>query len=150
MKLAEALINRKNLEIDLNKLNRGFIAEVVTDKSYEDIGNLNKAFEKYIKLYEEHEEIINTINKVNADSYDGVTNIELLTKRKILINKFNSMSEIYKATRVPLRQASYMDTVIEKKLNIDKSIIKKELDKTSKELRELEVKIQSRNWTIEL
>lgn len=150
MKLAEALMERKNLENDINGLNERISEEAITQKDYEVLDDLNLEFEKHIEQYDKYEEIVNKINEANSRVYDGVTNLELLNKRKVLSKKYRDVKEIYLASKKPLKQEIYGDKIIEKKLNIDKMILKKELNKICKEARELEVKIQSRNWTIEI
>lgn len=150
MKLAEALMERENLENDINALNEKLVEEAIIDKDYEVLEDLNIEFKNHIEQYDKYEEIVNKINEANARVYEGVTNLELLNKRNVLTKKYNNIRQIYLASKKPLKQETYGDKIIEKKLNIDRMMIKKELNKICKEARELEVKIQSRNWTMEI
>ena len=79
---------------------------------------------------------------------DGRTVTELVAQRDMFTTKINVLRSVFdKATET---QDRYSRTEIKLVTNVDVKQLGKQIDKLAKELRELDYKIQSANFTTEL
>lgn len=149
MKLAEALSLRADLQKRIAQLgvrlnNNAKVQE--GDRPAEDPTLLLRELEQDIA---ELESLIGRINHTNSQTlHEGSSLTQLIAKRdalslhsSILRSFLNSASE--RVDRYSSKEIRIMSTV-------DVAQLQKQVDSLSRELRELDVKIQSINWTVDL
>ena len=150
MRLAEALIERKNIKDSIDNLRKRLesVAKVQEgDTPAEDPKELLEAIEAKLK---ELESIIVKINKTNlsASLQDGKTLMEAIARRDILALK-RSILESLAREATPSRDR-FTRTEIKFVPTVSVGDIRKEADRTAKEYRELDAQIQAKNWEVEL
>lgn len=149
MKLAEALSLRADLQKRLAQLRYRLVnnAKVqegeVPSESPED---LLKELEESVVLLEK---LISSINRTNCGtSAEGVTLTDMIAKRDALALKNSILQDFAKSASEKFER--YASTEIKIKSTIKVSEMQKQIDRISKELRELDFRIQELNWTTEL
>lgn len=150
MKLAEALIKRGNSQRRI---------EILRDKllRYSKVQEGDKPAESPDDIYKELNESFNEltgfiqkINKTNTEVlFDAKRTIaDALTYRDVLIQKYNLTTKlITSATDIGDR---YSKKEIKILSTINVQVYQKEADKLAKEYRELDLKIQEKNWNVDL
>lgn len=149
MKLAEALSIRADLQRKLSQLDNRLLnnskvqeGETPSENPIELLAELDDCTSK-LELY------IQAINYTNSVTIiDGLSIADLIAKKDtlnkkatILRNFLNSASEVINR---------YSNKEIKIHSTVDVAKLQKTLDTLSKDLRELNVKIQSANWTTDL
>ena len=149
MKLAEALSERADIKKRIEQLeNRLILNAKVQDgeKPSEDPKELITELDYLIKRFEELVTKINLRNATVVDSSETLTS--LLARKDALTLKINVMRDfLSEASSITSRG---MRSEIKILPTIDVASYQKKIDKLSKELRELDVRIQTINWTIDL
>ena len=150
MKLAEALILRADLQKRIEQLKYRLRNNVVVqegEKPSEDPEILLKEFEE---CQLELTNIIKRINKTNNKTMfnEKWTLADALVERDGLWGKRILLSHM--AEEGSIKQDRYSRTEIKYISTIDVGKLQKEVDKLSKEYRELDTKIQGLNWTVDL
>lgn len=150
MKLAEALLLRADLDKSINDLkdritNNSIVQEGTTPS--EDPSKLLD--ELYLKL-DEHEKLVFDINATNlkVKTAKGRTLTEAIAKREKFIKLHGILSSV--SSNATSRVDRYSRTEILNVVTIDVLTIQKKLDLLAKQRREIEVEIQTANWTNEL
>lgn len=149
MKLAEALILRKDLQTRVARIRDRLFANVLVqegDKPSEDPAEL------IVRLNETLTELgslISKINKTNSSTLlDGRSLADAITERDIALRKVNILREaLQKAADRPNRY-SQKEIRLLTPLNVQKE--EKIVDKLAYEARILDAKIQAKNWEVEL
>lgn len=149
MKLAVALQERSDLqqkvsELDLRlRLNATYQED---EKPAEDISALLKELEEALDRLEV---LIARIHKTNLlTEVEGKSLTELLARREVLTLKRRSLVQLSdEASSLTPRHGR---SEIKVYPSVDVSALRKNIDKVSKELREIEMLIQEANWTTEL
>ncbi len=150
MKLAEALSLRADLQKRLAQL-KGRMKESAKvqegDTPPEDIAVLEKEFDS---LLGQLEKLIYRINVTNLTTVDdeGVTLTALIARRDVLTLRVSSMREVLDFVSEPDNR--YGRNEIKTVRLIDVAEARRKLDERSRSLRELDMKIQSINWTVDL
>lgn len=150
MKLAEALQIRADLQKRLlqipNRLSRNATKQEGTTPA-EDPVEILREMDELTRQLEQITTNINLTNSTIVDS-DGNTMTSLIAKRDYLRTKTGYLRDfISQASEITFRRQSTDILILP---TIDVAEYRKRLDRHSKELRELELKIQSLNWTSEL
>ncbi len=150
MKLAEALILRADLQKRIEQIKNRLRNNVMVqegDKPSEDPEVLLKEFEN---CQLELTDIIKRINKTNNETMfnEKWTLADALAERDGLWEKRLVLSHV--AEEASIKQDRYSRTEIRYISTVNVKELQKEIDKLSKEYRELDTKIQGLNWTIEL
>ncbi len=149
MKIAEALQLRKDLQIRISNLGTRLTQNATVqdgDSPSEDPKFLLKELDRDTK---ELEELIGKINIANAtNEVDGKSITELIAKREILSQKINILRNLRYAASDLTDRAYGTDIKVVSTVSVPK--IQKEIDDLSKELREVELKIQETNWLTEI
>jgi len=149
MKLAEALIERKDLKAKIDQIIARMKESALVqegDTPAEDVTELN---EVYLSMMASLETLIIRINKTNSQTMlDDLSLADAITKRDCLKAKIAAKqsvrgTSIVKRDRYSRAEIKYVRTVDIAKLQ---SII----DDYSRQYRELDTKIQARNWTADL
>lgn len=154
MKLAEALLSRKAL---LEQI-RDYSSVLIPSLSHEDgetqendypilLDNYNRLMTEYTNLVI----AINNTNNVTLVDYDGskVPLMHILTARDVLIIRKNVFANVdmYGAGR---NKAVYGVVTVSIIRDVEPKEIKSQLNNIEKQLRQLEVIIQSANWNTDL
>ena len=150
MKLANALSQRSELQTRIRQLetrlyNNAQVQE--GERPAEDPEKLLRELEEdYIRL----EELIFAINRTNstARTEDGRTLSDLLARRDCLKGKLGILRNFLENASALVRRRTASEIKVKSAVNV--RALQKRVDGLSKELRELEERIQEKNWTTEL
>ena len=149
MKLAEALSERADIKKRIEQLeNRLILNAKVQDgeKPSEDAKELITELDYLTKRFEELVTKINLRNATVVDSSETLTS--LLARKDALTLKINVMRDfLSEASSITSRGTRSEIKILP---TIDVASYQKKIDKLSKELRELDVRIQTINWTRDL
>lgn len=149
MKLAEALIERKELQSRLSRLNQRLQANALVqegDVPSEDPKVLIKDVETTI---DELTTLVDRINKTNGVVIvDGKTLSEMITKRDFMVKRISIMREFLQKASNKIERYSRNEIMIT--ATVDVKPYQEIVDKLSYEARMLDAKIQYTNWNTEL
>ena len=149
MKLANALSERADVQKRLQQLavrmnNNAKVQE--GQKPAEDPAALLKELDA---LCGRMEKLVAAINLTNSRTVaDGVTLTELLSRRDALKQRMSILRSFLDTASSKIDRYSRSEIVIESTVSVAK--LQKQVDALSKELRELDEKIQELNWTTDL
>ena len=149
MKLANALSERADLQKRLQQLqvrlnNNAKVQD--GQKPAEDPASLLKELDA---LCGRMEKLVAAINLTNSRTLsDGVSMTEMLAKRDALKQKLSILRNFLDNASSTIDRYSRSEIVIQSTVSVAK--LQKQTDALSKELRELDEKIQELNWTTEL
>lgn len=145
MKLAEALSIRADLQKRVAQLKERIKESAKVQEGDEPCDNVEELDEAVVQL----EDLIYRINITNVQIVqDGDSLTRLIAKRDVLSMRVKALKEVvnYVAandTRFGRNELKYVRT-------IDIKVLRKEADTYAKQYRELDLKIQSLNWTVDL
>lgn len=149
MKLAEALSLRADLQQRFSQLKKRLKASTKIQEGDTPPENVDGLRREMDEILEHLEDIIYRINFTNMNTVAGSgTLTELIARRDILTMRVSALREI--ADNMTEREDRFGRSEIRYVRTVDVSDLRKELDRYSKELRELDNTIQSLNWTVEL
>lgn len=150
MKLAEALILRSDCQKRIEQLKIRIQNNIIVqegDSPSEDpivLIRLLKDTQKELEI------LIKRINRTNNNTQfeENKTLADVLVERDLLLERRNILANI--ATIASQREDRYSNSEIRKVSVINVSAIQNEVDNLSKEYRELDTRIQEKNWTVDL
>ena len=149
MKLAEALNIRADLQRKVYQLKSRFIANSQVqegDTPAEDPEDLVKELDTSIKKLED---VIKLINKTNSNTYIKNKSIsDMIVERDMLKLKMSAINELVNSASNKVDRYSNKEIKIFSTINVKEK--QKELDKMSKEYREIDTLLQGLNWTTDL
>ena len=149
MKLAEALINRTDLQRKLTDLEIRLNNNARVQEGEAPAEDPMLLLSELMEVTQQLEDLVTRINLTNSQTIDGDDTLTgLLAQREIrgkelsILNGFlNSASELaHRASRTEIRITS----------TVDVSELRKQTNALSAELRALDIRIQALNWTTEL
>ena len=150
MKLAEALLERKSLKEKVESL-RARLAENVMvqegDTPAEDPQTLMSELNDAVDALETLIKQINATNN-SAQLPDGTSVSEAIVRRDLLRLRRETLDQVAQSASV--RQNRYMRTEVRFVPTISNADLRKQIDRLSKDWRELDAQIQAVNWTTEL
>lgn len=149
MKLATALSERASLQVRLSELQIRLNANAKVQEGDSPAENPVELIAEKDRILDELENLVTRINLTNSRTEcNGITITELISRRdrikkdvRIMRNFLNIASE--KVNR-------YTKTEIIIRSTVDINDYQKKLDALSRELRQIDEKIQELNWTTEL
>jgi hypothetical protein len=149
MKLAQALILRADTQKRIEQLKVRLLSNTKTqenEKPSEDPKLLLKELDKLtIELFT----LICSINLTNSSAkFEGMSLTEMIAKKDALVLKANVLREF--ATSASQKVDLYSNSEIKILSTVDVAALQKQVDALSKEIRELEMKLQEANWAVEL
>lgn len=149
MKLAEAL----NLRADLQKRIVQLKERLITNAKVQEGDTPSESPEDLLKELDndilELEDLIRRINKTNSTTFDGKTSIaDIIAKKDTLSLKASIMREFVSEAGDKINRYSKAEIKIIS--TIDVAVKQKELNQLAKTIRQLDVKLQSLNWTTDL
>ncbi len=149
MKLATALSERASLQVRLNELQIRLNANAKVQEGDVPAENPVELIAEKDRVLDELENLVTRINLTNSKTeYDGVTITELISKRDRMKKDVNIMRSFLNNASSKIDRYSKTEILI--KSTVDISEYQKKLDVISKELRQIDEKIQELNWTTEL
>jgi uncharacterized coiled-coil DUF342 family protein len=149
MKLATALSERASLQVRLNELQIRLNANAKVQEGDVPAENPVELIAEKDRILDELENLVTRINLTNSKTEcDGVTITELISKRDRMKKDVNIMRSFLNNASSKIDRYSKTEILI--KSTVDIAEYQKKLDVTSKELRQIDEKIQELNWTTEL
>lgn len=149
MKLAEALNLRADLKIRTLELKDRLILNSKVQEGEEPSEDPKLLLKELNQNITEMERLIRCINYTNCNIYvDDVSITDMIAKRDMLALHISILREFIKEASEKIERYSNKEIKILSTVKV--SEIQKEIDQKSKELRELDTKIQGLNWTSDL
>ena len=150
MKLAEALMERADLQKRLSQLRNRLSMNAKVQEGEapaEDPAALLAELGDVVSRLEEH---IVRINRTNANAVceGGETLSVLLARRDCLRMKVEALRDFLNDASATVMRGTKSEVVVRSTVSV--SELQREVDALSKALRELDMRIQSLNWTTEL
>lgn len=150
MKLAEALMLRADYQTKIDKLKSRIINNVKIQEGEEVSEDPQQLMDELEITLTALEKIICRINNTNNITMlnDNITLSSALTKRDIISSKIHSFEYIVNSASINQSRISRSEVKFVTTINI--RIIQKQIDSLCKEYRELDTKIQEKNWLTDL
>lgn len=149
MKLATALSERASLQIRLSEIQIRLNANAKVQEGDVPAENPVELIAEKDRILDELENFVTRINLTNSRTEcDGVTITELISKRDRMKKDVNIMRTFLNNASSKIDRYSKTEILI--KSTVDIAEYQKKLDVISKELRQIDEKIQELNWTTEL
>ena len=149
MKLAEALSIRKDLQTRVSQLSSRLVNNVRIqegDEPAEDPKELLKELDSCLKQLEEY---IYRINLTNMRTMSGEKTLtQLMAERDVLTKRVEVMQNVF--NQASSSSERYSRSEIKFVTTIDIKTLRKQIDKLSSQLRQLDIEIQSINFSTEL
>lgn len=149
MKLAQALILRSDTQKRIEQLKVRLLSNAKTQENEKPSEDPKLLLKELDKLTSELFTLICSINLTNSSAkFDGVSLTEMIAKKDALSLKANVLREF--ATSASQKVDLYSNSEIKILSTVDVSALQKQVDALSKEIRELEMKLQEANWAVDL
>ena len=150
MKLAEALIIRADLKKRIEQTRDRMYDNIIIQEGNKPNEDPEELINIFLNLEEELKNIINKINKTNNIlKFDNNKSIsDVIAEREMILSKRNFLANVVKRASEP--QNRYSNTEIRNVATVDVVKIQKQVDKLSKEYREIDIKLQAKNWEVDL
>ncbi len=149
MKLAEALILRKDLQTRLEELRDRLTNNALVQEGEQPAEDPQQLLQELTAVSTELEHLIARINLTNAtEQKDGKTLTELLARREVLTQRISILQSLLNSASHTIMRGSRMEVKVFS--TVDVAALRKETDLLSRQLRELDTTIQGTNWLIDL
>ena len=149
MKLAQALILRSDTQKRIEQLKVRLLSNAKTQENEKPSEDPKLLLKELDKLTSELFRLICSINLTNSSAkFDGVSLTEMIAKKDALVLKANVLREF--ATSASQKVDLYSNSEIKILSTVDVAALQKQVDALSKEIRELEMKLQEANWAVDL
>ncbi len=149
MKLAEALIERADLQKRIDQLNQRLCSNALVQDGDEPAEDPVSLLAELDSLMKRLCEIIAAVNITHSRTeIDGMTITEMIAVRDCLTKKIGILRDFNgEASRKAMRGRS-TDILIKSTVQVKE--LQKSIDGLSKQLREIDTRIQAANWVTEL
>ncbi len=149
MKLAEALQERADIQKRLSQLRGRLLNNAKVQEGEKPVEEPMQLLQEMDGMVKRLEELILRINMTNAQTSDnGETLTALLAKRECLQKKVYLMRDFLDRASELVERSSYMEIKVKSTISVPEK--RKELDILSKELRNVDSRIQQLNWLTDL
>ena len=149
MKLAQALILRSDTQKRIEQLKVRLLSNAKTQENESPSEDPKLLLKELDKLTSELFTLICSINLTNSSAkFDGMSLTEIISKNDALTLKANVLREF--ATSASQKVDLYSNSEIKILSTVDVAALQKQVDALSKEIRELEMKLQEANWSVDL
>ena len=149
MKLAQALILRSDTQKRIEQLKVRLLSNAKTQENESPSEDPKLLLKELDKLTSELFTLICSINLTNSSAkFDSMSLTEMIAKKDALVLKANVLREF--ATSASQKVDLYSNSEIKILSTVDVSALQKQVDVLSKEIRELEMKLQEANWAVDL
>ena len=149
MKLAQALILRADTQKRIEQLKVRLLSNAKTQENEKPSEDPKLLLKELDRLTSELFRLICSINLTNSSTkFDGISLTEMIAKKDALTLKANVLREF--ATSASQKVDLYSNSEIKILSTVDVAALQKQVDALSKEIRELEMKLQEANWAVDL
>ena len=149
MKLAEALQERADIQKRLSQLRGRLLNNAEVQEGEKPVENPAELLQEMDGMILRLEKLILHINMTNARTADnGETLTSLLAKRECLQKKVGLMRDFLDRASELVERSAYTEIKVHSTVSVPEK--RKELDALSKDLRNLDSRIQQLNWLTEL
>ncbi len=149
MKLAEALAIRKDTQKKIEQLRSRLLNNVRIQEGEQPSENPVELMKELDGCLIRLQALIFQINKTNMHTVDGgKTLTELLAEKDVLALRTSALRDVF--NRASESQERYSRSEIKVITTIDIKELGRQIDKYSKQLRELDIRIQSLNFSTDL
>ena len=149
MKLATALSQRAALQTKLSELSTRLNNNAKTQEGEKPAEDPEELLQQTDRILVQLEDLIARINLRNSRTVDGgVTLTELLAKRDVLSKRLSVMRSFLDSSSEKVTR--YAKTEIKIVSTVDVAQLQKQTDALSADLRALDERIQTLNWTVDL
>lgn len=149
MKLAEALIERSDLQTRIDAMNQRLMNNARVQDGETPAEDPLALMRELDAMSARLEELIRRINLTNAETeIDGTSITALIAHRDCLTKKTGILRNFLAAASSLTQRASRTEIVIRSTVSVAE--LQKQVDDLSREIRVTDTKIQAANWTTEL
>ena len=149
MKLAEALNQRADLQKRIAQLKERLNNNVKVQEGDTPAEDPKELFKELDGAIIQLKDMIFRINRTNLETFvDGRSLTDIIAQKDTLSLKISTLREVLENANV--RSDRYSRNEIKFVRTVDIAQLQKRIDDLSKELRELDVKLQQANWSTEL
>ena len=149
MKLAEALNQRADLQKRIAQLKERLSNNVKVQEGDQPAENPEDLFSELSNSLKELETMIVRINKTNQETHwNGKTLTEMIAAKDVLSMHLSTLRSVLDAANV--RSDRYSRNEIKFVRTIDVNLLQKRVDDLSRDLRELDFRLQQANWMTDL
>ena len=149
MKLAQALILRADTQKRLEQLKGRLLDNAKMQENERPSEDPKLLLKELDRLSDELFRLILAINLTNSSAkFEGASLTEMIAKKDTLSQKASVLREFAKSAsqKVDL----YSNSEIKILSSVDVATLQKQIDELSKEIRELDMKLQEANWQVDL
>jgi len=150
MKLAEALLLRRDLNNRLFQLRNEISSSVLVQEGDTLDRSITELFKEYDEINQQYSELVVAINRKNATASladSALLLMEALEQREQLRRKHVLLTQALDETKAAPRMGRNEIRLVR---TIDTKTLTEQLNTTAKQLRELDGKIQQTNWLVDL
>lgn len=149
MILAEALAIRKDLQKKIEQLRSRLLNNVRIQEGDEPSENPTELMKELDSSLTRLQRLIFQINKTNMNTVsEGKTLTELMSEKDVLTLRIAALREVF--NKASESQDRYSRSEIKMTTTIDVKALGRQIDEWAKQLRQLDIKIQSLNFSTEL
>ena len=149
MKLAEALILRKDLQTRIARIRDRLFANVLVQEGDKPSEDPSELIARLSETMAELGTLITRINKTNSNTQlDGKLLADAITERDMTLRKVSILREALQKAADRLNRYSQKEIRLLTPLDVQKE--EKIVDQLSYEARVLDAKIQAKNWEVDL
>lgn len=149
MKLAEALSIRADLQKKVAQLKERIKESAKVQEGDEPCDNVEELYKELDEALIQLEDLVYRINITNVQIVQGGDSLtRLIAKRDVLSLRVKTLQEVVR--HVSANDTRYGRNELKYVRTIDIKVLRKEADTYAKQYRELDLKIQSLNWTVDL
>jgi len=149
MKLAQALILRADTQKRLEQLKGRLLDNAKMQENERPSEDPKLLLKELDRLSDELFRLVLAINLTNSSAkFEGASLTEMIAKKDTLSQKASVLREFAKSAsqKVDL----YSNSEIKILSSVDVAMLQKQIDELSKEIRELDMKLQEANWQVDL
>jgi septicolysin len=149
MKLAQALILRADTQKHLEQLKGRLLDNAKMQENERPSEDPKLLLKELDRLSDELFRLILAINLTNSSAkFEGLSLTEMIAKKDTLSQKASVLRDFAKSAsqKVDL----YSNSEIKILSSVDVAMLQKQIDELSKEIRELDMKLQEANWQVDL
>ena len=149
MKLAQALILRADTQKHLEQLKGRLLDNAKMQENERPSEDPKLLLKELDRLSDELFRLILAINLTNSSAkFEGASLTEMIAKKDTLSQKASVLRDFAKSAsqKVDL----YSNSEIKILSSVDVATLQKQIDELSKEIRELDMKLQEANWQVDL
>ena len=149
MKLAQALILRADTQKRLEQLKGRLLDNAKMQENERPSEDPKLLLKELDRLSDELFRLVLAINLTNSSAkFEGLSLTEMIAKKDTLSQKASVLRDFAKSAsqKVDL----YSNSEIKILSSVDVATLQKQIDELSKEIRELDMKLQEANWQVDL